>query len=610
MTTETIIGIDLGTTNSVVSVMENGRPRVIGEAGQSVLPSVVGVDDNGSLMVGQPAFNQLVLAPERTVKSIKRRMGDDDTVQLGDKEYTPQEVSAVILRKLKQMAEADLGQGIEKAVITVPAFFNEIQREATRAAGELAGLQVVRIINEPTAAALAYFPNQHEAETVLVYDLGGGTFDVSVVRIEDGVVEVLSSHGDTQLGGDDFDQLLFEHVREMFREKHRIDLNDSPVSRSRLLQAVESAKRQLSFEAVVRIEEEFIAESKGVPLHLRFELTRSDYEQLIEPLLNRTLMCLGKTLDDAKLTATQMSRVLLVGGSTRTPLVRRLLNERLGLPLHTEVDPDLCVAMGAAMQGGIIGGTDVEAILVDITPHTLGVQARGMMIGMISDYSFAPIIDKNSPLPVSGSEMFLTASDGQEVVRIVVFQGENEDVRHNDKVGEFLLEGLAGVDRGNEILVRFSLDLDGILHVTAKEQATGKSQDLTIDNSVERFRCSNQEATQSWLDAAFDASDELRSRISKTDGEAEFEADEAKSASRPAFDSDETIPPELKVLLEEAEQVMTRSESLLEHASPEDARELRELLARLKAATTHKSGTEMKETLSDLEDLVFYLQDA
>jgi molecular chaperone DnaK len=611
MTTELIIGIDLGTTNSVVSVIENGRPRVIGDAGQSILPSVVGVDHNGGLIVGQPAHNQLILAPERTIKSIKRRMGEDSTVLLGDTEFTPQEISAVILRKLKQMAEADLGRPVEKAVITVPAFFNEIQREATRAAGEMAGLNVVRIINEPTAAALAYFPNQHATECVLVYDLGGGTFDVSIVQIEGGVVEVLASHGDTKLGGDDFDQLLFEYVREIFLKQHKIDLNGSSFSRSRLLQAVESAKKQLSFEAVVRIDEEFIAESNGVPLNLSLEIQRIDYEKMIQPWLMRTLTCLGKALDDAKLSATQISRVLLVGGSTRTPLVRRLLDERLGLPLHTEVDPDLCVAMGAAMQGGIIAGADVQAVLVDITPHSLGIQATGLLAGIMSDNNFAPIITKNSPLPISGSEMFVTAMNGQKAALISVFQGENEDVRYNDEVGEFRLEGLAEVGAGNEILVRFSLDLDGILHVTATEQATGNSMNLTINNSVERFRCSNQEAAQSRLDEAFAASGELRSRDAETVPNSEFHSEvHSDVASKPAFVNANTISPELKALLEEAHEVITRSEPLVENAAPEDAEELRTLLARLRSAIQQRSGTEMKETLSDLEDLVFYLQDA
>lgn len=607
MTTEIIIGIDLGTTNSVVSVIEDGRPRVIGEAGQSILPSVVGVDQNGGLIVGRPAYNQLILAPERTVKSIKRRMGEDTKVRLGDTEFTPQEISAVILRKLKQMAEADLGRSVEKAVITVPAFFNEIQREATRSAGEMAGLNVVRIINEPTAAALAYFPNRHAAERVLVYDLGGGTFDVSVVQIEDGVVEVLASHGDTKLGGDDFDELLFEHVREKFLKQHKIDLNDSPFSRSRLLQAAESAKKELSFEAIVRIDEEFIAESNGIPLNLSLEIKRIDYEEMIQPWLMRTLTCLGKALDDAKLNAEQISRVLLVGGSTRTPLVRQLLDERLGLPLHTEVDPDLCVAMGAAMQGGIIAGADVQAVLVDITPHSLGIQALGYFAGMMSEYRFAPIIRKNSPLPISGSQVFLTAVAGQKVARISVFQGENEDVRYNDEVGEFQLEGLAEVNAGNEILVRFSLDLDGILHVTATEQATGNSMDLTVDNSVERFRCSNQEAAQDWLDGAFAASGELRSRDVETVLNSESQTG---STSEHTFDKDDTISPELQALMDEADQVIARSEPLIENAAPEDAEELRELLTRLRLAVERRSGTEMKETLSDLEDIVFYLQDA
>ena len=330
---------------------------------------------------------------------------------------------------------------------------------------------------------------------------------------------------------------------------------------------------------------------------------------MIQPWLMRTLTCLGKALDDAKLTATQISRVLLVGGSTRTPLVRHLLNDRLGLPLHTEVDPDLCVAMGAAMQGAIISGADVQAVLVDITPHSLGIQCTGSLAGMRFEHNFSPIITKNSPLPISGSEMFVTASDGQKSALISVFQGENDDVRYNDEVGEFELEGLAEVSRGNEILVRFSLDLDGILQVTATEQATGNSRDLVINNSVARFRCSNQEAAQSRLDDAFAASGELRSRDENANLNSESMID-VPSPSEWTQDKGDAISPELRTLMEEAHEMIVRSEPLVENAAPEDAEELRELLTRLKSAVQRKSGAELKETLSDLEDLVFYLQDA
>ena len=338
---------------------------------------MVGLDVEGRLLVGTPARNQFVLAPERTIRSIKRKMGEEATVSLGDQQYSPQEVSAIILRTLKQRAERALGQSVKKAVITVPAFFNEGQRDATREAGQLAGLEVVRIINEPTAAILTYDPHPPEQELLLVYDLGGGTFDVSIAQVEAGVVEILASHGDTHLGGDDFDAKLLDFVCDRFQRERGVDLRSSPVSRSRVLRSVEDARKTLSTEVVASIAEEFIAEDKGMPLHLRMEIDRDEYERLIEPLLGRTLSCLDRALDDAKLAAHQIEKVVLVGGATRTPLVHRLLQERLGRPIHAEIEPDLAVAMGAAVQGALIGGAEVGAVLVDITPHILGIEALG-----------------------------------------------------------------------------------------------------------------------------------------------------------------------------------------------------------------------------------------
>lgn len=348
---ETIIGIDLGTTNSEVAVVrENGEVHVFREDGNPILPSDVGVDERGELLVGIAARNQMLLAPERTVKSVKRQMGQDVKIRLGKQDFQPQEISAMILRKLKDRAERDLGHSVSKAVITVPAFFNDNQREATRQAGELAGLEVVRILNEPTAAALTYEPHPTELERILVYDLGGGTFDVSIVQIEQGVVEVLASHGDTQLGGDDFDQLLFDHICDLFQEEHGIDLRKSAVAKSRVLRAAEEAKKELSSNPVVQISEEFIAEKAGVPLHLQMELERGDYEELIEPLVKKTLTCVDQALNGSKLQLPQISKVVLVGGATRTPMIQELLRQRLRQPLHTEVNPDLGVAMGAAIQ--------------------------------------------------------------------------------------------------------------------------------------------------------------------------------------------------------------------------------------------------------------------
>src|SRR5262249_15566431 len=369
-----IVGIDLGTTNSEIAVVENGLPRVLAEDGDPILPSVVGLSDDGRLLVGHAARNQWDRAAERTGKSIKRKMGQDVKVPLGPDQFPPQEISAMVLRALKARAERELGTELRKAVITVPAYFNDSQRQATREAGQLAGLEGVRILNEPTAAALTYNPAQSKAEDSLVYDLRRETCDVSIVHAEAGVVEVLSSHGDTQLGGDDFDELLLNAVADDFAEMYEVDLRASRVSKARLLRAVEEAKKRLSDHAITRIEEEFIAEKDGVPLHLSTEFDRAEYEELIRPLIDRTMECVQHALDDARLTAAQIDRVVLVGGVTRTPLIGQLLEERLGQPAHREVNPDLCVAMGAAVQGAIIAGQNVGAVLVDITPHSLGIK--------------------------------------------------------------------------------------------------------------------------------------------------------------------------------------------------------------------------------------------
>ena len=501
---ETILGIDLGTTNSEVAIIRDGQPVVLEEDGDPILPSVVGLDSEGRLLVGKSARNQYALAPDRTVRSIKRKMGQETTVSLGDQKFSPQEISAIILRTLKNRAEKILGYPVSKAVITVPAFFNDGQRQATRQAGEIAGLEVVRIINEPTAAVLTYDPHPRDRERLLVYDLGGGTFDVSVAQVEQGVVEILSSHGDTQLGGDDFDQLLLDHVCETFRKKHAVDLRQSPHARSRLLHAVEEAKKRLSFEAVTSIEEEFIASKDDMPLHLNMEISRGEYEEMIRPLLMKTLGCLDEALTDSKLQATEVDKVVLVGGATRTPLIHELLEARLGRPVHSEIEPDLAVAMGAAVQGGLIAGVDVGPILVDITPHTLGIRAIGDLHGFMSSNRFSPIIPRNTPLPASRNQIYLTLVDNQKAADIRIFQGENDDVRFNTEVGNFVIEGLAAVPAGNELLVRLDLDLSGILKVTATERATGLAKRITIDNAAERFRTRQRSDAIERLEATFE----------------------------------------------------------------------------------------------------------
>jgi molecular chaperone DnaK len=603
MTSETIIGIDLGTTNSEVAIIRDGRPVVLEEDGDPILPSVVGLDPQGHLLVGKAARNQYVLAPERTVRSIKRKMGQEVTVTLGDQKYSPQEISAIILRTLKQRAEKALGFAVSKVVITVPAFFNDGQRQATRQAGELAGLDVVRIINEPTAAVLTYNPHPPEMERLLVYDLGGGTFDVSVAQVEKGVVEIQASHGDTQLGGDDFDQLLLDHVCDKFAQEHGVDLRQTLGPKARVLRASEDAKKRLSFDAVTMIEEEFITEKNGKSLNLVMEITRYDYEELIRPLLLKTLACLDEALTDAKVQANQIDKVVLVGGATRTPLVHSLLEERLGRPVHCEIEPDLAVAMGAAVQGGLITGIDVGPILVDITPHTLGISALGELHGFLSEHSFSPIIERNTPLPASQNEIYSTVVDAQPTAQIRVFQGENQDTRYNTLVGEFDIEGLAEVPAGNQILVRLDLDLNGILKVTATERATGLNKHVVIDSATERFRTTQRSDAVDRLDAVFGTVQVPDKPIGELTGPT---AEAGAATTSPADD----LSPNLRLAIESAQALIGKANALLPDANAEDASELRTMIADLRAAIDRRAEDDIRAAFREVEELVFYLEDA
>jgi molecular chaperone DnaK len=600
---DVIIGIDLGTTNSEVAVIQSGRPIMLSEDGDPILPSVVGLDPQGKLLIGRAARNQYVLSPERTIRSIKRRMGEDITVTLGEQKYRPQEISAMILRALKQRAERVLGHPVKKAVITVPAFFAEGQREATREAGELAGLEVVRIINEPTAAVLTYDPNPPEMERLLVYDLGGGTFDVSIAMVESGVVEILASHGDTHLGGDDFDQRLLDFVCDRFQTEHGIDLRESLAARSRLLAAVEEAKKRLSTEPVATIAEEFIAEKSGSPLNLIQEVTRDEYESLIEPLLAKTLKCVDDALQDAKVQAQQIHKVLLVGGATRTPLVHRLLSTRLGRPVHAEIEPDLAVAMGAAVQGGLIAGVDVGPVLVDITPHTLGIEALGNRGGFPTPHCFSPIIERNTPLPATRTEMYATTSDGQQVAEIRVFQGEEEDTRFNSLVGGFKIQGLADVPAPNQILVRLDLDLNGILRVTATERTTGLAKQVVIDNMMERFRHRERVDALERINALFTGSNDAGT----FEGAKQFEDTNDSEAPETMPDAANS---ELLEAIETANTLIAKSTQIEASASKEDAAEMKGLIQDLRVAVSRNSLDDIHRITSELEDLVFYLNDA
>ncbi|MSR54243.1 MAG: heat-shock protein Hsp70 [Gemmataceae bacterium] len=620
---ELIIGIDLGTTNSEVAVVENGVPRVLpGDDGDPILPSFVGLADDGRLLVGKAARNQYALAPERTIKSVKRKMGEDVKVPLGEEQYRPQEVSAMILRALKDRAQKALGKDVQKAVVTVPAYFNDAQRQATIEAGQLAGLEVVRILNEPTAAALVYDPDQTSGMNVLVYDLGGGTFDVSVVRAEGGVVEVLASHGDTKLGGDDFDELLLNHLCDKFKTQHQIDLRTNTTSQARILRSAESAKRTLSDHPFARLEEEFIAEKDGVPLHLSMEVGRGEYEELIRTLIDRTMDCVQRSLDDAHLTAAQIDRVVLVGGSTRTPMVGDLLESRLGRPARKDINPDLCVAMGAAVQAAMIAGETVGAVLVDITPHSMGIKtldpsSGDYLFGGGFSFRFAPIITRGTPLPASRSEVFSTVSDNQPSVEIDIYQGESEDVRRNHRVGMFNIEGLSKVPAGNKLVVQLDLNLDGVLKISAREKATGLVKHITIDNALARFERDERDAStarleQLWRDRFPEVPEgEGDDDVGPDDIESEMlhgleSEGEGPSASMPALDSGpregQREAVQARALLEKAERIRTK-------ATTEDHSELDRLMQNVRTTLEDRNWHGLETASDALADVLFYLED-
>ena len=596
---DVIVGIDLGTTNSEIAYIKDDQPYVIpDETGDPILPSVVGLSEDGRLLVGYAARNQLLLAPERSVKSIKRRMGEDTTVSLGEQAYTPQEISAMILRTLRERAERHLGTTVGKAVITVPAYFNDAQRQATREAGELAGLEVVRIINEPTAASLTYDTDQWDLKRLLVYDLGGGTFDVSIVQVQEGIVEVLSSHGDTQLGGDDFDALLAEHIMQHFENEQQFDLREMPAARARVLQAAEEAKKQLSVAPFADIQEEYIAEHDGTPLHLTMEIARHEFDDLVRPLLDKTITCVGRALDDAKLNPSQLDRVLLVGGSTRSPIVTEMLEERLGQPAHQEVDPDLCVALGAGVQAAIINGQDIGPVLVDITPHSLGIRCLGTVGGLFTDSMFSRIITRNSPLPISRSEGYQTVVDSQETVEIEVYQGEHDDARMNTLVGEFMVEGLAPVPAGNEVLVHMNLTLDGILQVTATEKQTGLQRQVRIENALTRFQHEARDEAQRRLDVLFGDDDD---RALDT----EFRSMEASEPGRSEVSSDTAM----HRTLVQAQALIEKAERVLLNIGDEDKAEVESLTTQLRDAVNTRNRSDIEALSAELSDVLFYMEE-
>lgn len=576
---ETIIGIDLGTTNSEVAVVRHSKVDVLEVGGGSrLLPSVVGLSEDGKLLVGESAKNQYALYPERTVRSIKRLMGSDTRIALGEQEYSPQEISAMILRRLKEVAEHHLGHEVDKAVITVPAYFSDAQRQATRDAGEISGLEVARVLNEPTAAALAYESGGRGPSRILVYDLGGGTFDVSVVRMEKDVVEVLASHGNNHLGGDDFDQKIIDHVVAHLKETGGVDPTDSRQAMARIRRSAEAAKITLSDNPYARLEEEYLLDKEGLPVHLSLELARDEYEAMISPFIDETLQAAHQALDGAGMSVSELDEILLVGGATRTPLVAGRLESELGLQPRGEVDPDLCVATGAAIQGAVIGGESVSTVLVDITPYTFGTNVLGEWKGEIYPYIYVPVIRKNSVIPVSKSEVFYTHYDGQTTVDVPVYQGEDPDALNNTEIGRFKVEGLRDVAAGNPLIVSFSLDLNGILHVSAREKNTGLERHITINNAIARFEHEEME--------------QATARVGQL-----FEAQETQVEDR----SQNRAVTQARALIEKAEH-------LLKDASEDDREDIVDLIEKLKDAMEAQDSQTLGSVSDQLTDLIFYLE--
>lgn len=474
-----IIGIDLGTTNSCVAVLEGGEPVVITNAeGNRTTPSVVGFTKNGERLVGETAKRQAITNPDRTIASIKRYMGTDHKVEIDGKSYTPQDISAMTLAKLKADAEAYLGEKVTEAVITVPAYFSDSQKQATKDAGKIAGLDVKRIINEPTAAALAYGLDKDDKQhKILVYDLGGGTFDVSILDLGDGVFEVLATNGDTRLGGDDFDEALMNFIADSFKNEHGVDLRQDKMALQRLKEAAEKAKKELSSSQTVNVNLPFITVNADGPLHLDMDITRAKFDQLTSGLVQRTIDPMKKAMADAGVTMSDIEKVILVGGSTRIPAVQEAVKNITGKEPFKGINPDECVAIGAAIQGGVLNKEVQGILLVDVTPLSLGVEVQGGL--------FNKIIDRNTTIPVKKSQIYTTAADNQTSVDVHILQGEREFAKDNKTLGLFKLDGIPAAMRGvPQIEVTFDIDSNGIVHVSAKDLGTGKEQTVTITSNT------------------------------------------------------------------------------------------------------------------------------
>ena len=564
------IGIDLGTTNSVVAVMEGGKPTVIANAeGTRTTPSIVGFSKTGERLVGQLAKRQAILNPDKTIASIKRHMGDDYKKNIDGKDYTPQEISAMILRKLAEDASSYLGEKVTSAVITVPAYFNDAQRQATKDAGKIAGLDVLRIVNEPTAAALAYGLEKDKPEKVLVFDLGGGTFDVSILEIGDGVHEVLSTSGDTHLGGDDFDEKVMNWICDEFKKVEGIDLRSDKQAMQRIKEAAEKAKCELSSVVETTINLPFITADANGPKHLDMQLTRAKFEELCHDLLERCKKPVEQAINDAGISKSEINEVVLVGGSSRIPAVQQLVKDYTGKEPNQSVNPDEVVAVGAAVQAGVLAGEVKDIVLLDVTPLTLGIETLGGVM--------TALVPRNTTIPVSKSQVFSTAENNQTAVDIQVLQGERPMAKDNKSLGMFRLEGIAPAMRGvPQIEVTFDIDANGIVNVSAKDKATNKEQKITITNS---------------------------SNLSDDDIDKMVKEAEANAAEDKLKKEEAEIKNNANSLISSAERIVKDFEGKIDKADEDKVNEQTETLK--KALDENKSADEIKKLSEDLQQTMF-----
>jgi len=602
-TSEPIVGIDLGTTNSEIAAFVDGKAQVIGNGPRMMLPSCVGFSPSGELLIGEAARNQMLLYPERTAKSVKRLMGSNQSVTLGDKTFTPPEISAIILRELVRWAELRLGAPVKKAVITVPAYFSDAQRNATREAGELAGLEVVRMINEPTAASLAYGLDASGSRTVMIYDLGGGTLDVSIVRIDGEVTEVLASHGNNHLGGDDFDQKLVDHLVERFRRQHNIDLRDqNPGAYARLWWAAEAAKMQLSFEPYATIREESLVVIDGRPLNFEAEISRTEYEGMIRPLLEQTLDSASRALSDAGLVPAALDEILLVGGSTRTPLVVEMLATLCHKTPRQDLHPDLCVALGAGVLASRLAGHDIQRVLVDVSPFSFGPSYLGERDGFAYAHCYHPLIKRNTPLPVTRTEEYCTAADFQTEVQVEIYQGDDPDAMRNVHIGQFRVEGLQPVEGPNVVLCRMRLDLDGILHVTAIEKKTGHSKHITISGATRKRDSTEIISSKQEIDRLF------AGRVSQLPAESAEPPAQAAAAPAQGLAATATTAAAEPSGSDAAQALIERCRASMATMHDDDREEAVNLIEAITAAQQSKDQPALEESCKALSEFLFFIE--